>query len=352
MSDNNISVLLKKKMDISLEERPITDPKEGEVQVSVDSVGICGSDVHYWTHGAIGNFVVNAPMVLGHESAGIVTKLGSGVQHLAVGDRVALEPGVPCATCEMCKSGRYNLCSEMRFLATPPIHGDLCRYFNHAADFCFKLPDHVTLEEGALLEPLSVAVHACRRAGVTLNSQVLICGAGPIGLVNLLVARAMGASKILITDIDQHRLDVARSLGADLTLLVTRDQSAPLLAEKVGQLMQGQWPDKSIECSGAELSIQLAMLATRSGGVVVLVGLGPTEVNLPISDATCREVDIRGIFRYANCYPIALSLIAEKRVDVKPLITHRFDILDAKKAFEMVRTGSDGVIKAVIKCAK
>ena len=191
-----------------------------DVLIRMQEVGICGSDVHYWTKGCIGDFVVKAPMVLGHEASGIVHEVGECVTHLKkgistiikneygirscdlfyyTGDRVAIEPGVPCSLCDFCKNGQYNLCGDVFFCATPPDHGNLCRFYTHAADFCYKLPDHVSLEEGALLEPLSVGVHACRRAGVAIGKTVLICGAGPIGLVCLLTAKAMGASSVLIT---------------------------------------------------------------------------------------------------------------------------------------------------------
>lgn len=154
----------------------------------MDSVGICGSDVHYLTHGRIGHFILEKPMVIGHESAGVVAKVGKNVKNLVAGDRVAIEPGKPCLSCDLCKEGKYNLCDDMIFCATPPYDGNLTRYYKHAANFCYKLPDHVTMEEGALLEPLSVGVHACRRAGVGLGSKVLILGAGPIGLVTLIVS--------------------------------------------------------------------------------------------------------------------------------------------------------------------
>lgn len=224
----------------------------------MDCVGICGSDVHYLVHGRIGDFVLTKPMVIGHEAAGVVAKVGAKVKHLKVGDRCAIEPGVPCYKCEFCKTGKYNLCPDMVFCATPPYDGNLCRYYKHAADFCFKLPDHVTMEEGALLEPLSVGVHACRRAGVGLGSNVLILGAGPIGLVTLLVAKSMGASEVVITDLVQQRLDVAKELGATHTLLMNKDDSALDSAKKVEQLL-GVQPDKSIDCCGAESTISLAI---------------------------------------------------------------------------------------------
>lgn len=333
-----------------MEQRPIKKPGRNEVLIRIHSVGICGSDVHYLVNGCIGDFVVKAPMVLGHESSGVVAEVGEGVQHLKPGDRVAIEPGVPCRTCQYCKGGEYNLCPDIEFCATPPYDGTLARYYTHAADFCYKLPDHVSFEEGALLEPLSVAVQACRRAKITLGDRVLICGAGPIGLVNLLTAKAMGAAKICITDIDEHRLKVAKTLGADMTYLIGK-KDPRTLAEDIAQQFDGSRPDKTIECSGAEPSIQLAIYATKSGGTIVLVGLGPAEIRLPIVNAAVREVYIRGVFRYANCYPVALAMVASGTIDVKPLVTHRFKLEETLKAFETAKTGADHAIKVMIKCS-
>lgn len=348
MSDKNLTAILYKQGDIRLEDTDIPEPGPGEVQLCMQHVGICGSDVHYWQHGAIGDFVVKAPMVLGHEAAGIVSKLGQGVTTLKVGDRVAIEPGVPCRSCMDCKKGRYNLCYDMKFCATPPYHGNLARYYVHAADFCYKLPDYVSTEEGALLEPLSVGVHACRRAGVTLGSKVLICGAGPIGLVNLLTAKACGASQVCVTDLDEKRLQMAKQLGADFVVKVTSKEPK----EMAGQIEEcfGEKPEITIECSGAPPSIKTAIFSTRSGGCVVLVGLGPAEVTMPIVDAAVREVDIRGIFRYVNCYPTALAMVASGKVDVKPLITHRFSLEQTMDAFNTTLKGEG--IKVMIKCSK
>jgi L-iditol 2-dehydrogenase len=347
--EDNLSAVLHKKGDLRLENRPIPEPRDDEVLIRMAVVGICGSDVSFWTKGNIGDFVVKAPMVLGHESSGTVVKVGQKVTHLKPGDRVAIEPGVPCRYCDQCKIGRYNLCPDVDFCATPPSHGNLCRYYTHAADFCFKLPDHVSLEEGALCEPLSVALQACRRAEISLGHAVLICGAGPIGLVNLMTARAMGASKIIMTDISPSRLEVAAGMGADHTLLIQPGVEAGHFATEVAAKL-GAAPDISIECSGAESSIKLAILATKSGGTVVLVGLGPAEVKVPIVNAATREVDIRGVWRYANCYPTALAMIASGSVDVKKLVTHRYELKDALLAYERARTGEGGAIKILINC--
>jgi len=347
---DNLTAILYKTDDIRLEQQDIVEPAPDQVLLKMDSVGICGSDVHYWTHGAIGDFIVKAPMVLGHEAAGVVAKLGSNVTNLKVGDRVAIEPGVPCGGCSYSKSGAYNLCINMKFCATPPVHGNLARYYAHSANYCYKLPDNVSLEEGALMEPLAVGVHACRRAGVSLGKRVLICGAGPIGLVNLLTAKAMGASEVIITDIMDNRLEVAKSMGADYTYKATRGKTAEDMAADVKELLGGEMPDITIECSGVESSVRFGIMATKSGGCLVLVGLGKPEIMMPIVNAAVREVDIRGIFRYANCYPTAIAMVASGKVDVKPLITHRFKLEETLQAFETAKTGAGGAIKVMIKC--
>lgn len=348
MTKDNLSAVLVQKGDIKLEQRPIPKPGKNEVLIAVHSVGICGSDVHYWVDGRIGDFIIKNPMVLGHESSGIVEEVGEDVTDLKPGDRVAIEPGIPCRKCEFCKCGRYNLCPDMKFCATPPFHGTLTRFYTHAADFCFKLPDNTSLDEGAMLEPLSCAVHACRRAQVTVGQKVLVCGAGPIGLLNLLTAKAMGASQVCVTDISSSRLEFSRKVGADFAILVDTKESQSLVT-KIHEALGGA-PDVTIECSGAESSTTLSILATKTGGVVVLVGLGPREVTIPIANAAAREIDVRGIFRYTNCYPIALDLVASGKVNVKPLITHHFKLEDSLKAFETSKTGTDGAIKVMIHC--
>ncbi|XP_061387437.1 sorbitol dehydrogenase-like [Musca vetustissima] len=347
MAKDNLTAVLYGIEDMRLEQRPIPEISDNEVLLAMDCVGICGSDVHYLANGRIGDFILTKPMIIGHEAAGVVAKVGAKVKHLKVGDRCAIEPGVPCYICNFCKGGQYNLCPDMKFCATPPYDGNLTRYYKHAADFCFKLPDHVTMEEGALLEPLSVGVHACRRAGVGLGSNVLILGAGPIGLVTLLVAQSMGASKIMITDLVQQRLDVAKELGATHTLLMKRDDVAEDVAKQVEKLM-GVQPDKTIECCGAESTTRLGIFATRSGGCCVIVGMGAPEVKVPLINALAREVDIRGVFRYCNDYAAALALVASGRVNVKRLVTHHFDITETDKAFETARKGLGGAIKVMI----
>ncbi|XP_066557361.1 sorbitol dehydrogenase [Amia ocellicauda] len=344
--EGNLSVVLHAAGDLRLENRPIPEPGPNDVLLRMHSVGICGSDVHYWQHGRIGDYVLKKPMVLGHEAAGQVVKVGSEVRHLKPGDRVAIEPGVPRDMDEFFKNGRYNLSPTIFFCATPPDDGNLCRFYTHNANFCYKLPDNVTFEEGALIEPLSVGIHACRRAGVTLGSTMFICGAGPIGLVCLLVAKAMGASQVVMSDLSADRLQKAKELGADYAMQVQKE-SAAVLAQRVKGLL-GRQPDITIECTGAESCIQTAIYATRSGGVVVLVGLGKEMVNIPLLDAAVREVDLRGVFRYCNTWPMAISMLASQKVNVKPLVTHRFPLEQALDAFETTRRGLG--VKVMVKC--
>ena len=333
-----------------LKQVPKPSKVEGnQVLLATHSVGICGSDVHYWTHGCIGHFIVKAPMILGHETSATVVEIGSKVKNLKVGDRVAIEPGVPCRICDFCKEGRYNLCPDVYFAATPPDDGHLTRYFLHPEDFCFKLPDHVSFEEGAFLEPLSVGVHACKRAGIETGSNVLITGAGPIGLVTLLVSKAFGAASICITDINEKRLALAKKVGATHTLLIRDGVTAEESAKEVHRLMKCV-PDRVVDCNGGEATLRLGILAIKNGGNMAVVGHGPSDVKIPIVNATAREVNIIGIFRYRNCYPISLELIASGKVDVKPLITHRFPLEKAVDAFEMAKSGQG--IKVMIKCAK
>ncbi|XP_003471889.1 sorbitol dehydrogenase isoform X2 [Cavia porcellus] len=342
----NLSLVVHGPGDIRLENYPIPEPGPNEVLLRMHSVGICGSDVHYWQHGRIGDFVVKKPMVLGHEASGTVVKVGSSVKHLKAGDRVAIEPGAPREVDDFFKIGRYNLSPTIFFCATPPDDGNLCRFYKHNANFCYKLPDNVTFEEGALIEPLSVGIHACRRGGVSLGNKVLVCGAGPVGLVTLIVAKAMGAATVVVTDLSASRLSKAKEVGADLVLQVSQE-SAQEIASKVEGLLGGK-PEVTIECTGAESAIQAGIYATRSGGTLVLVGMGSEMARVPLIHAAIREVDIKGVFRYCNTWPMAISMLASKSVNVKPLVTHRFPLEKALEAFETSRKGVG--IKVMLKC--
>ncbi|CAA94841.1 Sorbitol dehydrogenase [Caenorhabditis elegans] len=347
MSQDNLSAVLYGVDDLRLEQVPIPKPGPNQVLVKVHTVGICGSDVHYWTHGAIGPFVVKEPMIVGHETSGIVSEVGNEVKHLKVGDRIAMEPGLPCKLCEHCKTGRYNLCPEMRFFATPPVHGTLSRFVVHDADFCFKLPDNLSFEDGALIEPLSVAIHACRRGNVQMGHRVLVLGAGPIGVLNLITAKAVGAGKVVITDLDDGRLALAKKLGADATINV-KGKSLDAVKSEIITALGDQQPDVCIECTGAQPSIETAITTTKSGGVIVLVGLGADRVEIPIIESATREVDMRGIFRYVNCYPTAIELISSGKLNLSGLTRAHYKLEETQEAFK--RTQKADVIKVFIQC--
>ncbi|VFQ77563.1 unnamed protein product [Cuscuta campestris] len=318
--------------------QPYTLPPLGpaDVKVRIKALGICGSDVHHFKHMRCGNFVVKKPMVIGHECAGIVEQVGRRVEGLAVGDRVALEPGISCRRCHLCKDGRYNLCPNMKFFGSPPTNGALSNQVVHPAHLCFKLPDNVSLEEGAMCEPLSVGVHACRRANIGAQTRVLILGAGPIGLVTMLAARAFGAPRIAVVDVDDCRLTFAKNLGADETIRVS-----PVIAdvdkevEEIREKMCGTI-NVSFDCVGLDKTVSTALQATSAGGKVCLIGLGQTEMTVPIAAASAR---------YRNTWPLCIELIASGKIDVKPLVTHRFGFSqeELEKAFETSAAGGHAI---------
>ncbi|XP_024395168.1 sorbitol dehydrogenase isoform X1 [Physcomitrium patens] len=316
-----------------------------EVKVGIKAVGICGSDVHYYRHLQCGDFIVKEPMVIGHECAGTIEEVGKAVKNVAVGDRVALEPGIACNKCKLCKQGFYNLCPDMEFFATPPVHGSLANHVIHPADMCFKLPENVSLEEGAMCEPLSVGVHACQRATVGPTTKVLILGAGPIGLVTLLAAHAFGSPTVVIADISPERLKVAKELGANATVVLSTSDNEVESEVLALQKAMGADIDVTIDCVGFTKSMKTALKATRAGGRVCLVGMGHNEMTLPLTPAAAREVDILGVFRYRNTYPLCLDLISSGRVNVKPLITHRFGFnqKDVVDAFETSAKGGSSI---------
>lgn len=359
-ASQNVAAVLYAAHDLRIEQKPVPVPQDADVLLAMGSVGICGSDVKYWAYGRCGRFSLTAPMVLGHEASGTVVAVGPSAKSLKVGDRVAIEPGLPCRRCSICKKGRYNLCTQMRFCATPPVDGSLCRYFVHPEDFCFKLPDHVTLDDGALLEPLAVAVYGCQRGDVGIGSSVLVCGAGPVGLLTLVTAKALGSTCVAVTDIDTSKLQLAKELGADRVIDVSGGGSCPRLtmdsaaavADHIISELGGQRPDATLECSGADASISLGIHVTEPGGSVVLIGRGTLEPSLPIVKAATFEIDIKGVFRYANCYPRALSLIASGRIPTERLITHHYSLEESSEAFHTAHSPASGAVKIMIHCDK
>jgi L-iditol 2-dehydrogenase len=308
--------------------------------VRIHAVGVCGSDTHYFDHGRIGRFVVESPLVLGHEAAGVVVAVGSSVDPARVGQRVSIEPGVPCRSCEQCLAGRYNLCPDMVFHATPPVDGSLAELVAIHHAFAHPVPDTVSDTTAALLEPLSVAVWACRKAGVRPGSRVLVTGAGPIGLVCVQVARASGAGEVVVADVNERRLAVATELGATGTVVSG--------AGALGRAYAGRpAPDVLLECSGHPGATVEAIRALAPAGHAVLVGMGGDQLALPLSVVQERELVVTGTFRYAGTWPAAIALAASEQVDLERLVTGRFALGETAAALTAARNDPTA-IKSVI----
>lgn len=354
---DNPSFVLKAVDSLAIESRPLPALTNAtDVLIRVTHTGICGSDVHYWTHGRIGSFVVTAPMVLGHESAGVIHSVGSGVTDLRAGDRVALEPGIPCRFCEHCKGGNYNLCGDMRFAATPPYDGSLCKYYVLPADFCTPLPPHVTTEEGALLEPLAVGVHVARQAAVAPGDHVVVFGAGPVGLLTAGVAAAFGAATVSVVDIVQARLDFAAAFDGVSGVFNAVSQGAKDPEENAKKILNtlglpAHGVDKAVDATGAPPCIAAAIHVLRSGGTFVQAGMGPAEITFPIVAMAAKELTVKGSFRYKQGdYKLAAHLVASGKVKVAGLVSHRFAFEKAEEAFGVVKRGEG--IKVVIEGVK
>ncbi|KAF2189178.1 sorbitol dehydrogenase [Zopfia rhizophila CBS 207.26] len=323
--------------------------KPGEVSLYIKSTGICGSDVHFWHAGCIGPMIVKDTHILGHESAGTVLAVHPSVKTLKPGDRVAVEPNIPCHACEPCLTGRYNGCENVEFLSTPPVPGLLRRYVNHPAVWCHKLPDSMTFEDGAMLEPLSVALAGMDRAAVRLGDPVVVCGAGPIGLVTLLCCRAAGATPLVITDIDEGRLKFAKELVPSvLTHKVEFSHTPEQFAEKVIELMEGVEPAIVMECTGVESSINAAIQSVKFGGKVFVIGVGKNEMKIPFMRLSTREVDLQFQYRYCNTWPKAIRLVKAGVIDMKKLVTHRYKLEEAVEAFKTAADPKTGAIKVQI----
>ncbi len=301
-----------------------------DVRITIHTVGVCGSDVHYYTHGAIGPFVVREPMVLGHEASGIITEIGAEVKHLKVGDRVCMEPGIPDPNSRATQLGIYNLDPAVRFWATPPIHGVLRPSVVHPAAFTFKLPDNVSYAEGAMVEPLAVGMHAANKAQIKPGDVAVVMGAGAIGILTALAALAGGCSQIILTDVQQEKLELAAKLGPIRPVNVAKEKLLDVVNE-----LTGNWgADIVFECSGNERAASSVFQPLRPGGVVVFVGIPLSPVPISIAEAQVKEARIENVFRYAHVYPRALALMGSGKIDVKPLITDTFAFKDSIKAFE------------------
>lgn len=339
------SAVLNKVFDISLEQTPLPAMKPTDVLVKVVAVGICGSDVHYYDTGHIGDFVVKKPLILGHESSGIVVATGDDVQNLKRGDRVAIEPGVPCGHCSYCRSGRYNLCPNMQFMATPPVNGDLSELIVYPQDFLFPIPDNMSYEIATLNEPFSVSIHASQLLGIKPGSSVFISGGGPVGLLAILAARTFGAHQIIVSDTQDLRLQTAKKMGADRVINALEEDPRKVIAE----MTNGEGVDFVLEASGNPKAEQAALRTLKRGGKLAYIGVPTTDaVPLDIPFMTDHETQVFGIFRYANTYPLGLEIL-EKHMDLaEHLLTDFYPLSQTKDALEKTRTDKGESLKVVI----
>lgn len=329
-------------------QRPIPAPKADEVLVKLEYVGICGSDMHYYETGAIGDYVVKPPFVLGHEPGGTVVGVGSHVTHLKVGDKVALEPGKTCGHCEFCRQGKYNLCPDVVFFATPPVDGVFQEYVAHEAALCFKLPENVSTLEGALIEPLAVGFHAANQGGAHAGQTAVVMGAGCIGLVSMMALKAEGVSRVYVVDVMAKRLKKALELGAD-GVINGKDEDA---VEAVRKLTGGAGCDLVIETAGTEFTTRQAIHMTKKGASVVLVGYSKTgEMTLPMSLALDKELTFKTVFRYRHIYPMAIDAVAAGKVNLKGIVTDIFDFDDIQNAMDRSVADKANIVKAVVRIA-
>ncbi len=339
------ALVLEEKLRLSLRDFPIEEtvgPRD--VRVRLHTVGICGSDVHYYTHGGIGAFQVKAPMILGHEASGVVTEVGSEVTGLGVGDRVCMEPGIPDPNSRASRMGMYNVDPAVRFWATPPVHGVLRPSVVHPADYTFKLPDNVSFAAAAMVEPLAVGVHAATKARIRPGDIGLVIGAGPIGLVTALAALSGGCARVIVADIDPSKLEIAAGLGAiDTVNVAGTDLTAAILA-----LTEGWGVDCVFECSGAPRAAAGVFDGLCPGGCVVFVGVPLEPIAYDVSKAMVREARVEHVFRYAHVFPRCVAMLSSGAIDVAPLITRTFEFGQSVEAFEIAASAPRGEVKMQI----
>jgi L-iditol 2-dehydrogenase len=339
MRNVNVVAVMQGVGELELEQRSVPEPGPGEVLVEVSSVGVCGSDVHFFEHGRIGLDVVEPPHVLGHEVAGRVIAHGEDVSAPPIGARVAVEPSRPCGVCRVCRIGRYNLCPDMRYFSAPPMDGAFARYVTAPQSFAFPVPDDVSDDAAALIEPVSVVLYAGRRTGIGAGERVLIAGAGPIGLLMAQVARAMGATHVVVSDTNARRL----ALAAETAATETVDVSATPVQEAVSDV------DAFIECSGNPAALTSGIECVRHGGRVTVVGMSPEQTaTIPIAVMQAREIDLVPTFRFANVYAAAIELVASGAVDPTAIVTGHFPLEETERALRASRT-DPGSVKPIVR---
>jgi D-xylulose reductase len=340
------ALVLKEKNRLAIEDFTEVDTfAPDDVRIGIKDVGICGSDIHYYLNGRIGDFIVEKPMVLGHEASGIVLEVGSRVEHLKVGDRVCMEPGIPSPGSPSTLAGCYNLDPKVRFWATPPIHGCMRETVVHPGNFTFKLPEDVSLEEGALVEPLAIGVYSASTAAVQPGDVALVFGAGTIGIVTALAALASGCSKVVLADVKEKRLEIVRkNFSEGIVCVNTAKQSL----EDAVFAMAKEGADIVFEASGSPAVIGGFVRYLRPNGRAVMIGMPAAPAPFDVVAAQVKEICVRHIFRYRNMYPRTIKMISSGAMQVKPLITHRFEFKDALKAFDFAAGMPDDAIKMMV----
>ncbi|MBO9455013.1 NAD(P)-dependent alcohol dehydrogenase [Paracoccus sp. R12_1] len=340
------ALVLERKGELALRDIALPDQlRPQDVRIAVHTVGVCGSDVHFYTHGKIGPFVVQEPMILGHEASGIVVQTGSDVQHLKVGDRVCMEPGIPDPTSRASRLGIYNVDPAVTFWATPPVHGCLTPHVIHPAAFTFKLPDTMSFAEGAMVEPFAIGMQSALRARIQPGDVGLVTGAGPIGMMTALAALAGGCAKVYVADLAQPKLDIIGAYDGIETINI-RQQSA---AEAIAEATDGWGADVVFECSGAAPAILGLPALARPGGAIVLVGMPVDPVPVDIVGLQAKELRVETVFRYANIYDRAIALIGAGKVDLKPLISATLPFADSVAAFDRAVEARETDVKIQIR---
>ena len=331
---------LERAREISIQNVECPEPGPFDVLVKVEAIGVCASDVHYYEHGRIGSFVVRDPLILGHEVAGEVVEVGVEVGDLVPGSRVAMEPGVPCTQCLYCRTGRYNLCPDVTFMATPPIHGAFREFMAHPASYSYPIPDHMTYDEAAMMEPLSVGLFSVERSGVRAGDRVAVMGAGPIGLSVLLSLNAQGVTNVTVFDMIDFRLQKALEIGAANAVNVS---GADIAVEFNNTF------DIVFETAGSETSTTSATCIAASGASIVLVGHVVSEtVPLDTNEIIIKQLNLVGSFRYANTYPRGIELVSSGKIDVAKLISCHFTLDQSESALLWARDAKDECIKVVV----
>jgi L-iditol 2-dehydrogenase len=331
---------------IGYEERDIPQIGPEEVLIKLDYVGICGSDMHYYVSDRIGPYTAESPFVLGHEPGGVVVEVGSNVTSLKIGDKVALEPGKTCGKCEFCTTGRYNLCRDVIFFATPPVDGVFQEYINHPANLCFKLPDNVSTLEGALIEPLAVGFHAANQGDAHTGQKAIVFGSGCIGLVSMMALKAKGISQVYVADIMENRLAKALELGAAGVINPQKDDVIKRAAEITG----GAGFDLALESAGTEITTRQSIAIVKKGAVIVLVGYSKSgEMNLPMTLVLDKELTLKSVFRYRHIYPMAIEAVASGAVNLKGIVSNIYDFNDIQRAMDESINNKATIVKSVVK---